>query len=319
MAGNFFENNKKYFIVILGALVVILGFTLLWPYLTTLLGAAFLAYLFHPLYRKIKKKIKNEVLSASILLILVLILLTVPLFFSVQYVVDDIVNVYTNFVDSGLANDPEVSRILSSSLDYISNSISGFIKSIPSLVIHTIVMLFAFYYFLKDGGKFVNTVKEILPLENKKKNEVINEFKTVTSAVIYGMVLTAFIEFILALIAFYIFGVSSPIFWSLVVFVLTMLPVVGGSLIWLPAAIIKILAGDYVSGIGLLLFGLLIISNVENIIRPKLIGDKAQMHPLTTLLGVFGGLHVFGLFGIIWGPLILNMAFTLIKTTKLWK
>ena len=148
-------------------------------------------------------------------------------------------------------------------------------------------------------NSMVKTLKES-KVEMKSFNDVIY-------ATIYGVIITAIIQGIIGTIGLLIFGVQNPILWGMVMIILAMLPFVGAGLVWFPAAIIKIAGGDLFNGFGLLFYGLFIVSTIDNMIRPKLIGARANIHPVVILLGVLGGLAVFGLMGLIIGPLCLSI------------
>jgi len=315
---DFFENNKRYFVLILGIILILLGIYIIKGYFTILLGSAFLAYLFYPVYKRLNDKIKSDILSASIVIIIVLILSFVPLFFLIHALVKDVSFIYDLILNLNISSSA-LQNIIINSMDYAKESLLNFLVLIPSKIIGLFVLLFGLYYFLIDGEKIVEKIKDFLPLNKKRKEIIINEFKDVSYAVIYGLVLTAILEGIAAVIGFYIFHVNSPVFWGLLIFISGIIPFFGSSMVWVPIGLWKILNFEYFDGIGILIYGLIIISGIEVVLKQRIISGKAKMHPLITLLGAFGGLSVFGFFGIILGPLILNMGITLLKTIKIWK
>ena len=121
------------------------------------------------------------------------------------------------------------------------------------------------------------------------------------------MILIAIIQGAVGALGLWLFRAPSPVILGIVMVILIILPVVGAVLIWLPIAIIKILQGDMFNGIGLLLFGILILSTIDNFIRPKIIGTRAKIHPVIILIGVLGGIELFGIIGMVLGPLILGI------------
>jgi len=132
--------------------------------------------------------------------------------------------------------------------------------------------------------------------------------------------LIALIQGALGALGFFLFGISSPLFWGLLMGILSLLPMVGTGLIWVPAALILLLNGIFqdsysliFKGIGLFLYGLLIVSSLDNILRPKLISEKVKIHSAVILLGILGGVYLFGPLGVIVGPLIFSMTLVLLK------
>ena len=138
-----------------------------------------------------------------------------------------------------------------------------------------------------------------------------------TQAVVYGHLLTAFAQGLIGGLGFLVFGLSSPILWGIIIGIAGLIPMVGTAIVWVPASIYLFLVGilqdslPYMArGIGLFVYGFLIIGTVDNFLKPKLIGGRAKVHPALILIGLLGGLTVFGLIGAIYGPLILAMLVT---------
>ena len=121
------------------------------------------------------------------------------------------------------------------------------------------------------------------------------------------MIVTAFVHGAIASLGFWIFGIESRILWGLVTVIVSILPFLGAAIIWLPAAIYKLVIGETFNGVGILLYGILIVSTIDNIIRPGIVGSRAKIHPTLVFLGVLGGIEIFGFLGIIIGPLILSI------------
>ena len=141
-----------------------------------------------------------------------------------------------------------------------------------------------------------------------------------TSAVIYGSLIIAIIQGMLGGIGFWVVGLPSPLIWAIVMIFAALIPYIGSSIIWFPAALILIFSGYVdsepiliIKGAGLILYGTFIIGLIDNILKPKIIGDKGGLHPVLVLLGVIGGLNLLGFIGIIIGPIILAMLVTFIK------
>jgi len=173
-------------------------------------------------------------------------------------------------------------------------------------------MVFIMFFLLRDGKDIANKVKRLLPLKKHYQKRVFEKSKEVTFAVVYGHLSVALIQGALGGIGFLILGVSSPLLWGLVMAFAALIPFVGTPLVWLPVALFRIFNGFstgnnslLLNGILLFLYGALIVSTIDNFLKPKIIGDKAEVHPILVLLGVLGGLKLFGIIGIVIGPVIL--------------
>lgn len=167
------------------------------------------------------------------------------------------------------------------------------------------VLLFVMYYGFKDGRRFVQFIYDSMPLREVYKDRLFRESQEVIDAVFVGNILVSVVQGTLGGLGFWAFGIPNPVFWGFVMTILAILPIIGTPVVWVPAGIILIAIGDTFAGVGILIYGLLIVSTVDNFLKPKIIGDRSQVHPAVVLLGVVGGLWVFGAIGFLLGPLIL--------------
>jgi len=309
-----------------------------------------LAYIFYPLYSFLNKKIKKRNLSAILISTFVVIILVFPLFLAVniasketytlylmskqRIVTGDLFNMNCEESTSslctlssslkGILSDPQTSYYLTSGIQKISSffidSIGGFVLKIPVIFLNFFIMVFITFFLLRDGKQIVAKLKKLLPLEKPYQKHIVKKVEEVTSAVIFGHIIVAMIQGALGGIGFFIFGVTSPLLWGIMMFFAALIPFVGTPLIWLPAAIFKILSGmsnnqtgTTIQGILLVLYGMFIVGTIDNILKPKIIGKKADVHPILVLLGVLGGLKMFGIIGIIAGPIILAVFMTFVR------
>lgn len=162
------------------------------------------------------------------------------------------------------------------------------------------------YYFFKDCDKIIKFLEKVSPIHKDHKSELLEEFNKVIYATIYGVLIAAVIQGLVGTLGLVIFKVSSPIIWGSIMTLAALVPFIGTGIVWLPAALFKIFNGDFFNGFGLLLYGILIVSTIDNFIKPKLISSRSQTHPVLIILGVFGGLKAFGIMGIVIGPLLLG-------------
>lgn len=309
----------KYFLIGSFFLLIILSLLLVKRYLIALISAAVLAYLFFPVYRRLNKYIKNKSIASFIVCIIILLVVIVPVLFAVNAILNESVKFFYSVKGIDIADlsfkltkylqNVDINFYLKEILNKISLAImqgsSNFIISIPQKLIIVFITLFVTYYLLKEGPSLVEKLKQELPLKEKHKDELSKKLNSVVYATVYGLILTAIIQGAIGALGLWLFRGPSPVLLGIVMIILVILPVVGPALVWLPIAIIKILQGETFNGVGLLLFGLLVISTIDNVIRPKIIGKRAKIHPIVILIGVLGGLELFGIIGMVLGPLIL--------------
>ncbi len=322
MAREVIENYSKFFFLASFIGVILLSIYLVKSYIISLVGATLLAYIFYPVYVAIQKKVRGKKTSSLLTTLLVVIIIFIPLIFAANALIGESVEFFhmTKDLDlvslgNGLGFDlggaENLNEQIGENLNKISLEIaratSEFVVSLPKKILNIFVMLFLMYFLFMEGNKCIEKIKNHIPLKAKQKHELSKKFNNVIYASLYGMVVTAFVQGAVGALGFWVFGVSSPILWGLVTIIVAILPFVGAALVWLPAAIYKLAVGEMFNGIGLLLYGVLIISTIDNFIRPSIVGSRGNVHPALVLLGVLGGLELFGFLGIILGPLILSI------------
>lgn len=328
----------------LGGLLV-LSFLVIKPFLGAILVSLVLAYIFHPVYRLLNKKIKNKNIAAFIVTILIVLLIIAPLFFILNTVSREAYSLYLNskqkiftediFISGcsgespslrcsitdyfeGLLSDPKtkfyIDDTIKKATDFFIGNISGFLFSIPAKVLNFFIILFVTFFFFRDGDLLVKKIEKLLPLKEGHKKKVFARFNNVAFAVIYGSILVAIIQGSLGGIGFFAVGIKSPLVWAVIMMLFSLVPYVGSTVIWLPAALILVLSGYIESdsfimlkGILLIVYGTFIIGLADNFLKPKIIGARANVHPVLVLLGVLGGLKFFGFIGILVGPVLLAL------------
>ena len=204
-------------------------------------------------------------------------------------------------------------------LGFIMENASKFLIAVPSIFLNFFVMVFVIYYLLKDGDRITSRIKGMLPLKEAHKERVLITFHDITYGVFYGNISVAVIQGILGSIGFLVLGIPSPFLWGFVMMLFALIPYFGTAIIWLPAALNLVFIGYLqndnsfiIRGVILIFYGAVIISGIDNILKPKLIGSKADIHPILVLLGVLGGLSLFGFLGLILGPIMLALLMTLV-------
>ncbi len=186
-------------------------------------------------------------------------------------------------------------------------------KAVPGFFIALTVILFVVYYVLVDGERLVVYLERAAPIPAAQVHFLLHEARNGLNAVFAGQILTSLIQGALGGVGFLVAGVPGAVVWASVMAILSLLPVVGAFLVWVPAALFLLVRGDVWQGLFLIGWGAIIVSQVDNFVRPKLIGDRAAIHPIFVLIGVLGGVAAFGFIGLFLGPLIVGVAITVLK------
>ena len=339
------KDHFKYFYILFFLGVFYLSFLVIQPVLGALVMGGVIAYIFYPLFQYLNIKIKNTDISAFAVSVFIIALFSIPSFIIIDNAGKEAQYFYIRAKQKiatgelveldcspeyesipckvaekikGWFENPQVQRytddILSKFSAYIFTQASDFVFRLPQLLLELFIAFFVSFYLFIDGKYVANRFKNLLPIEPKYQKEIHEKIDSVTHAVIYGSIIVALIQGALGALGFLIFGVPSPILWGLVMSILALIPFLGTPIVWGPAGLFIIIDGlvdgqttAIIRGVGLLIYGTLIISTADNILKPKLIADKAKVHPVVVLIGVFGGLSLMGFVGFIVGPLILAL------------
>lgn len=195
----------------------------------------------------------------------------------------------------------------------ISREIGNLLSNAARLVLNFFVMFVSLFYLLRDGRRLGEFLMSFSPLANHEEMDLYHTFKEAGRAIFYSNFVSAIVQGILGGIGFALFGLGSPVLWGAVMAFLALIPLLGAYIIFIPAALYLFFTGKTAIAIGFLLYNILIVSSVDNLIKPKLISQKIKIHPLLILLAILGGLKIFGLMGIVYGPLIIAIFLTLLK------
>ncbi len=313
---------------VLFGFIAILAVIIMQPFLTYIVLAGILTYTLFPLYRFLQRRTGKAGLASGISILVTLIVMVLPSIYLVSELVQQVSGAYSSlqienvqrigdYLSGLTGNRVDFQEMLSSSLDQIRKSIVGvapdILGSIGELLLGLFIMFFVMYYGFREGEAFLARVRQLLPLEPSLKESLFYEVRTVTQAVLYGQVMTAVVQGTLGALGLFMFGISNWLFWGAIMTITAFLPVLGTPIIWVPAAVSKILDGDTARGIGLLIYGSTLVMNIDNFIRPKLVSGRTKVHPVLILIGVLGGLKLFGFVGMLVGPLVLAILVAFIK------
>jgi predicted PurR-regulated permease PerM len=335
------ENKIKFnlkYSTILVIILTVISLMIISSIFKTVLAGLILSYIFYPVYKFLYSKLKFKTISAIIVTVLVLLLITVPTFFVMNKLSTEASVLFITarqYLEGGKADCPEtglcklippnlidlqpsVKAALTNSLgkasEYLMSLTTQIVFSLPSLAVNLFIVFFIMYYTLKDGVAGIRKLALGIPLKKHRQDALIGQFGEVASSVVYGTVIVALLQAVLAGVGFYLFGVPSPIIWALVTFVFALIPFLGPWVVWLPAALLLIFSGYYsgenfvlLRGVGLFLYGMFGISGIDNVLKPRIIGKRAKIHPAFIFVGMIGGTALFGVVGFVVGPVIVAM------------
>ena len=310
-------------------LVAFLSLTvlLIWPVFPYVILGILLTYLFHPLERRLQKFIHSASVRAGLLTLLTTLLISFPFVYAVQRVTRELgsqaqidrmqglleasklwlANRNVQFLANWLA------ELFEQGQNFILGNIPNLFGSVFDIALGIFVCLFVFYYFTKQGTVLWGGIMEAIPLSSRVKAGLTQEVTSVLRAIIYGQMMTALIQGSVGGIGLLIFQVPQPFLLTLLMIFLSFLPFVGAPLVWGPAALLKLMAGQTWQGLGLLIYGAVLVLNIDNLLRPRLIALHSQVHPVVVLIGIIGGTKVFGFVGFLVGPLIFAIFIQLMR------
>ncbi len=301
------------------------------PYVTAFAGALILFVLLFPINRLFNKKLGKKT-SAVLCIILSILIIVLPLVFLSNVLIDEVStitkNAETMIKDSDLVDDFSIkfekytgnklsmNKVLSETESFIKENVTKsadeFFRSVIHFVVSSIILYVTLFFLLINSNKFISSVEKHLPFNQKNSEKLMFQFVKVTRSTVIGEGLIAITQGILLGFAFYLFGIQGAIFWGFIGAILSFLPFVGVTLIWVPAGLYKLFIGDYFSAIGFILVCGIIITGSDYGLRPYFSKKFANIHPLITIIGIFMGIPYFGIFGILIGPLLLSYLFLLI-------
>ena len=195
-------------------------------------------------------------------------------------------------------------ELVGSTSAFLFGALSAATRASAVLIFHFVILLYTMFFFLRDGPDLLSGALGYLPLRDADKQNVLDKFVSVTRATLKGTVLIGIAQGALGGLAFWAAGIDGAIFWGTVMTVLSIIPGVGGALVWIPAAIILMTTGEVWRGLALAAFCGLVIGSVDNLLRPLLVGRDTQMHELLIFFSTLGGLMMFGVMGFIVGPIL---------------
>lgn len=296
----------------------------LWPFSTGLVGAPVLYVVMAPIHRWLSRHMPMR-LAAGIVIVLGIVLVLGPGVSVVGIVASEAQDMATGVIRSPLLArisritigpyqvGAQLEQIGSQIVSFIGASALGLIGTATRVGIQLTITFFGLYYLLVAPEATWRSVRPFIPFSAASAEILRRRFGDVTVSTLVGTGLTALIQGLAVGTAFRVLGLSNPLFWGVVTVIFAILPVVGSGLVWGPGAAALAMDGRWGAAIGLVIWGIVVVGNVDNVIRPIVFRRWAQVHPFVTVIGAFMGLRYFGLLGLLIGPLAISYFFELIR------
>jgi predicted PurR-regulated permease PerM len=308
------------------------------PFVTPLVVSTTLTLIFYPLHARISRRLKNRPnAAAGVSVALIMVIVIVPTILLAWLLIKEsrvvspsarqwVQNVRTQSFDTS-SFPPATQKILRKAeallgsweidlqdiflknLDQIGGQISAFggrvLKNVVFLVFDVLVTAFTLFFFFRDGEKIVRRIMDLVPMEHDHKEHILKRLDQTLSAVVRGVFITATVQGGLAGIAYTLAGLNFSVLLTFATAFMALIPFAGAASVWIPVSVYMFLKGATVKAIFLFCWGILVVSLVDNILRPILIGEKAKLPILLLFFGILGGLQVYGFIGILIGPLMI--------------
>jgi predicted PurR-regulated permease PerM len=185
--------------------------------------------------------------------------------------------------------------------------------NISSVIVSFVFTIFATFLLLRDGEQLVRRMLDLLPFERARSDAMLARIRDVIYASVYGVLVIAVIQGALCALMFWILGIPSAALWGVVTALTSVLPLVGSAAVWVPVSIYLVTVGRWPEAIVLGVWGGLVVGSVDNFVRPRLVGERVGLSELVTFFALLGGLRVFGLVGVVMGPLLFAVAASILE------
>ncbi len=335
--------NRFYFLT-LTSLALILGYLsykILYPFLSPIAWAIVLSIVFYPVYDFTCKHIKWHSVAALITLILILLIIIGPFSYIALIIVKEIRH-FSEYLEAGRPDiihqilqhptiksvidmittwfgiteaeiDKEIIETVSKFGKEVAGRITRGISDIVSVTLNFIFMAFSIFFILRDGTIFFKKARDYMPFSEEQKDRLASQMRDIIVSTIFGGVIVAIAQGIIGGFAYYVLGVPSPALWGFATSIASFIPLIGTVTVWMPAAIYLFIQGEMLNGIALLFIGVFGISLIDNILKPIIIGSRTKMPILIIFFSVLGGIKLFGLIGLIMGPLVLAIFVSVVE------
>ncbi len=333
---------SKIFLFICLVSIAVIGYLILEPYLNIIMLSVVIATVTFPFYRFFKRILKNKSIASLITSLLIIFIIVLPIFFVIFLVVNEAIDLYykisielksediSKYLDpknwegvieflkenapfikiEDLNLKQEITNLMGNITTTLVNSSTFILRNLTNFLWYLFLMFFTMFFLYRDGNRILERLKHLSPLSTTYEEMVINKFKVISYSIFFGMFVTAIAQGVICGIGFMIIGVS-PLFMGIMCAAFSIVPILGTSVVWLPVSLILLLTGNYWEAIFIALWCFGIGFIIENYGRPLLIKGKSNLHQLLVFFSILGGIHFFGVLGVIFGPVFAALAIIL--------
>jgi predicted PurR-regulated permease PerM len=315
---------KKWVTLAIILAIFTLTFLILKPIIMPIIFGLLFAYIFGPVYKKIKIIVKNENLAATLLVLSLTALVAIPVIYLVPVIVNQAFETYvmiqnlnlTEILSSFIKSDAvstlaiNIDSIIGAMFTAFLTQFKDMLVNLPTLIFQFAVFLFTFFFAARDSEKLQKYISSLSPFPKATEERFLREFRGITNAIIFGQVLIGIIQGLALGAGLFFLGVPKVLVLTFVAMIVSMIPVLGSWLVWLPVSIFLLVTGQVFAGVFLILYGGLFVSSIDNLLRPYILSKRSTLPIALSLIGTIGGLFYFGIIGLVLGPLII--AYTLI-------
>ena len=328
------EQDINKFLVLGGALILaILAFLIVRPIFTSVITGLLLAYIFLPIYTRVLRYIPQRETAAGLVTFLIVLIIIIPLWFVAPLIFQELFSSFLSFQSFDIrplltsvmpTASPQfiaqmtatfsgfVSKITSASL----NSLVNILLNAPTYILHSLVILFVFFFTIRDSAGLSAFVSGLSPFSKSREKLIVKQFKDITDSMVYGQLVIGTIQGVLAGIGFWLFGIPNAFILTVLAIILGIIPAIGPSLLWIPLTIYVAITHPAYVTILFVLYNAILVSLIDNVLRSYIVSKRADISPVIVIVGVVGGMFVFGILGLVLGPLILAYLITLLKAYK---
>lgn len=332
---------NTWFLLGLSAIALYLSYLIAKPFLSPIFAAVVLAVVFYPIHVRITALIRRPNLAATISTLLVMLVVAIPTLFLGAVITRELRDVYQSPSDRSSVQggfSPYVMHVLEAPLRFLSAYIdvsrldlrSTFlswldgasrylvtlgttaVSNIFSLALGVVVAFFTLFFLFRDANRIRQAVAESLPLTAQQRGRLTARISETIVASAYGGVAVGLVQGSLTGVAFWIFGLHSPVLWGSVTAIASLVPVVGTAIVWVPGALVLFVSGHWVKALILAIWGALIVSQIDALVRPYVVSGRAKMHNLLIFFALLGGVEAFGIMGVFIGPVIASITVALL-------
>jgi predicted PurR-regulated permease PerM len=325
------------------ALIVYFCLLIVRPFLNVIAWSSVLVITFHPVYQRLVQKTGRVSLSAFVCSVMVVVAFAIPLLFVSAVAIDQFLalgaslpQVFTD--ETGLTVSAPLRQAyewLSDRLGPAAAPIAAWVRQhaseltrtvaghtlaaaqgVAGAVVSFVFILFSTFLLFRDGDRIVAAIPDLLPFERARSEALLTRVRDVIYGSVYGVVVIAVVQGALCGGIFWILGIPSAALWGMVTVVTSVLPVVGAAGVWVPGAVYLAATGHWTRAIILVVFGTAVISSADNFLRPRLVGDRVGLSELAMFFSLLGGLQVFGVLGIVLGPVLFAIAAAILDVLR---